>query len=173
MKKDAKDKELLAQSNIDENEFLNKVRKSERGTGELVQTKGASQTEQERGGSRGSVRNEEQKVCVTNSAQIIRNHICQSRKVEEITRAFLTYEFKIESNSFVDDYEDQIYHALLAHNNNDPAFCGEALQTDERMEWQHATDEEVDSLIANDVFESVDEPFVSKDGTVFNELDAR
>ncbi|CAK9827477.1 Retrovirus-related Pol polyprotein from transposon TNT 1-94 [Anthophora retusa] len=68
---------------------------------------------------------------------------------------------------------DQEYHALLAKINRDPSSYKEAMQTPEKNRWLEAINDELDSMMKNEVWELVDRPTVMKNGKKPNIIDSR
>lgn len=60
--------------------------------------------------------------------------------------------------SFKSDETDRIFHALLTKINTDPPNYEEAMQNNDRKSWQSAINDELNSMIKNQVWKIVDRP---------------
>lgn len=69
--------------------------------------------------------------------------------------------------------KDEVYHALLAHINDDPISFKEAMNSKEKESWRSAIDEELNSLRRNDVWEIVSRPQRGSNGRKPNIIDSR
>lgn len=68
---------------------------------------------------------------------------------------------------------DELYHALLADINKDPVNFKEAMLSKDKVLWQKAIEEELNSMSKNKVWEIVDRPIKMSNGKKANIIDSR